>query len=159
MVSRNWYNGFVKSPGINWIIIILISVFLVIIGILTWIFLPESEVKIEWSTASEIDTAGFNIYRSDYSNGEYTIVNKQLIPVSDNPMTGSSYEYNDENVSSGKTYYYLLEDVGIDGGTTRHGPIEVLAQRTSKDIFIGAISVVIIILIIYKYWTIKNLAR
>ena len=145
-----------KSAGINWIIIILISIFLVIIGILTWIFLPESEVKIEWSTASEIDTAGFNIYRSDYSNGEYTIVNKQLIPVSDNPMTGSSYEYNDKHVSSGKTYYYLLEDVGIDGGISRHGPIEVLAQRTSKFVLLGSIMLLIIILVIYKNWTIRN---
>jgi hypothetical protein len=159
MVSLYWYNGFVKLPGINWIIIILISIFLVVIEVLTWILLPESEVKIEWSTASEIDTAGFNIYRSEYSNGEYTIVNKQLIPVSDNPMTGSSYEYNDEHVSSGKTYYYLLEDVGIDGEITRHGPIEVLAQRTSKDVVLGVILVLIIILVIYKYWTIKNLAR
>ena len=156
MVFLCWYNGFVKSPGINWIIIILISIFLIIVGVLTWIFLPESEVKIEWSTASEIDTAGFNIYRSDYSDGEYTIVNKQLIPVSDNPMTGSSYEYNDKHVSSGKTYYYLLEDVGIDGGISRHGPIEVLAQRTSKYVLLGSIMLLIIILVAYKYWTIRN---
>lgn len=145
-----------KPLKINWVILILVTIFLVFIGFFSWLSLPGSVVKIEWSTASEIDTAGFNIYRSESSNGEYTIINPRLVPASDNPMIGSSYNFIDNHVSPGRSYYYLLEDVGIDGGIERYGPIEVLAQRTSKDVLLGSILLLVVVLVIILYWKIKH---
>ncbi len=88
----------------------------------------EASVVVEWSTATELDTAGFNIYRSDSPDGPFTRVNEELIPASPNPLVGGSYSFTDTDVVAGQTYYYLLEDVETGGTTTRHGPIQVTAE-------------------------------
>jgi hypothetical protein len=85
-------------------------------------------VIVEWTTESEVNLAGFNLYRSDEPEGPYLKVNDALIPASHDPVTGGSYVYTDTAVTAGVTYYYKLEDVELDGSSTMHGPIEVVAQ-------------------------------
>ena len=87
-----------------------------------------SRVVVEWATASEINTSGFNLYRSGQADGPYVKVNAQLIPASTDPLVGGKYRYEDTSVISGRTYYYQLEDVELDGASTRHGPITVTAS-------------------------------
>jgi hypothetical protein len=90
----------------------------------------QASVVLEWTTATEINTAGFNLYRSDYTEGPYTRVNVSLIPASSDPVRGSQYRYEDREVLLGKTYYYRLEDVELTGATVQHGPIQVTATST-----------------------------
>jgi hypothetical protein len=85
-------------------------------------------VIVEWTTESEVDLAGFNLYRSESPEGPYVKVNEALIPASPDPLTGGDYVYTDTTVTAGTTYYYKLEDVELDGKSTMHGPIEVAAQ-------------------------------
>ena len=87
-----------------------------------------SPITVEWTTETEVDTAGFNIYRSQSPNGPFIKINEQLIPASPDPIVGGSYMYTDTNVVPGVTYYYELEDVEFDGNTERHGPIRATAQ-------------------------------
>lgn len=84
-------------------------------------------VVIEWTTATELNTAGFNLYRSERADGPYTKINAQLIPASSDPLVGGKYRYEDSDVMPGKTYYYQLEDVEYSGASTRHGPIAITA--------------------------------
>ncbi|NIN65277.1 MAG: hypothetical protein GTO63_11385, partial [Anaerolineae bacterium] len=50
---------------------------------------PEpGTVIVEWTTESEIDLAGFNLYRSERPDGPYVKVNEALIPASPDPLTG-----------------------------------------------------------------------
>ena len=92
-----------------------------------------SVVVVEWTTESEVDLAGFNLYRSESPDGPYVKVNTALIPGSPDPLLGGKYVYTDTNVVAGYTYYYKLEDVDLDGTTTLHGPIEVVAEATSPS--------------------------
>lgn len=94
-----------------------------------------SVVVVEWTTESEVDTAGFNLYRSERLDGPYVKVNAALIPGSSDPLLGGKYVYTDTNVVAGHTYYYKLEDVELDGTTTLHGPIEVVAEASSPSAF------------------------
>jgi hypothetical protein len=80
-------------------------------------------IEIVWQTATEFDTAGFNIYRSEHAAGEYTRINGQLIPSAAGATTGASYRYVDDGVSRGRTYYYRLEDVELDNSTAMHEPL------------------------------------
>ena len=96
---------------------------------------PESLVIVEWTTESEVETAGFNLYRSDSSEGPYVKVNPALIPGSSDPLLGGRYVYTDTNVVAGRTYYYKLEDVELDGTTTLHVPIEVVAEEGNSSVF------------------------
>jgi hypothetical protein len=96
---------------------------------------PASVVIVEWTTESEVDTAGFNIYRSESAEGPYIKINPELIPSSPDPILGGKYVYTDTNVVAGRTYYYKLEDVELGGTTTMHGPIEVVAEASSPSAF------------------------
>lgn len=102
-----------------------------------------ARVVVQWTTATEINTAGFNLYRAERAEGPYTKINAQLIPASD-ALTGGKYQYEDTTVVAGKTYYYQLEDVEYGGATARHGPIVVTASGgwgwTEWALSIGAVA-------------------
>ena len=89
-------------------------------------------VEVKWSTETEMNTAGFNLYRSETAGGPFDLkINDQLIPASPDPLTGGDYTYLDRTTQSGITYYYELEEVELTGAVTRHGPIMVKAQGFS----------------------------
>ncbi|MCX5902526.1 MAG: hypothetical protein NTV89_03450, partial [Proteobacteria bacterium] len=80
-------------------------------------------VTLVWSTASEIDNAGFNLYRSEKEDGEYTKINDSLILAKGSSTQGASYEFVDRDVKNRKTYFYKLEDIDLNGESTMHGPV------------------------------------
>jgi hypothetical protein len=93
-----------------------------------------TRVMVEWTTATELNTAGFNVYRSERAEGPYVRINPQLIPASDRPLVGGKYKYEDANVVAGKTYYYQLEDLTLNGTSTQHEPVEVTVSSTEGRI-------------------------
>ena len=99
---------------------------------------PRATVTVEWTTASELDTAGFNLYRSENRAGPFTRVNSDIIPHAPDPLVGGSYAFTDTTVQAGHSYYYQLEDIEMNGSTTRHGPIEVKAERNSAAEILAA---------------------
>lgn len=83
-----------------------------------------------WETGSEIDNAGFNIWRSKGNNSPFTKINEFLILGKGGMALGAEYSYKDNtNVVRGQAYYYMLEDVEFDGKSTLHGPISVDAEN------------------------------
>jgi hypothetical protein len=90
----------------------------------------EGTVKVEWSTASEIDSAGFNIYRSENLEGPYEKINTELIPASGDALTGRDYSFIDTNARRGKKYYYELEEVEFNGFASRYDPVQVSDSNT-----------------------------
>jgi len=84
----------------------------------------ENGAEVKWTTASEIDNEGFNIWRSTTKDGEYTLVNNELIPGEGGVTTPHSYTFTDSTAQAGVTYYYKLEDVDADGTKTMHGPLQ-----------------------------------
>ena len=68
-------------------------------------------IVIQWSTETEVNTVGFNVYRSDSREGQYVQINDKLIPSSPDPLLGGRYAYTDTQVEAGKTYFYRLEAV------------------------------------------------
>jgi hypothetical protein len=83
----------------------------------------ETEVRLTWETAGEINNEGFNLWRSQAADGQYTRLNATLIPAQGDADTGASYEYTDTNVVKGVIYYYKLEDIDIHGVSAFHGPV------------------------------------
>jgi len=84
------------------------------------------DVRLLWSTASELDLVGFNLYRSTQAGGPYVRLNSALIPAQHpgSPL-GASYSWLDRGLRLGRVYYYRLEQVDMSGATTQHGPLEV----------------------------------
>jgi len=86
------------------------------------------QIRLNWETASEIDIAGFNVYRSDAADGHYSLLNGELIP-SQAPGSpqGAVYNWADAEVDPGVAYYYKLEVIDIYGGSTLFGPVSARA--------------------------------
>ena len=62
-----------------------------------------------------MDTAGYNILRSDSPDGPFTQVNQSMIPTAGDTLTGGEYAFTDQTVSPGQSYYYQLEEIETSG--------------------------------------------
>ena len=108
----------------------------------------NTTIIITWETATEFETIGYAIYRSSSVDGDYEKISADLIPASPDPLTGGAYEFVDEDVRAGKTYFYKLEEIEASGLTTLEGPIE--AQAASAGI---AETVLGVVLLVFAWYT------
>jgi hypothetical protein len=83
----------------------------------------ESNVMLTWETATEIDTAGFYLVRSESPDGEFERINEELIPAQGGPTQGGTYSYIDNTTLIGVTYWYRLVDVDVTGESYFHDPV------------------------------------
>jgi hypothetical protein len=88
----------------------------------------RSSVTLVWSTASEIDTVGYNLYRAESENGNFIKINNSLIPAQGTSTQGAHYEFIDRDVQNRKIYYYKLEDIDLIGTSTMHGPVSAMPK-------------------------------
>jgi len=80
----------------------------------------DGRAIILWETATEIDNAGFNIYRATSPDGPWLQANSLLIAANGDPVSGASYTFVD---TPGRgTFYYRLEDIDFFGLSTLHQP-------------------------------------
>ena len=91
----------------------------------------DGSVTLAWETASEVDNAGFNIYRSKRSDGTYKKVNGKLIPAEGNGAVGASYSF--EDTPGRGTFYYMLEDVDENGVSAMHGPVKLRVRSAEGE--------------------------
>ncbi|MBI5676177.1 MAG: putative metal-binding motif-containing protein [Nitrospirae bacterium] len=87
--------------------------------------LYKGNVLVKWETTTEIDCAGFNVWRSETENGEHTKLNQSLIPCKGD---GSQYEFIDKTTTKENGYYYKLEDIDLHGTSTFHNPVSVTGK-------------------------------
>lgn len=84
-------------------------------------------VQIFWETNSELNNRGFHLWRGETDTAPDRRLNDALI-LSQSPggPGGHFYDWIDTaGLVSDTTYYYWLEDVDLNGATTRHGPVSV----------------------------------
>lgn len=95
-----------------------------------------NHIVIEWSTATEMDNAGFNLYRSEGIDDAMTLISENLIPSQGSELEGATYSCVDENVVPEVTYYYWLENVHLNGRAEMFGPVSTVMNDpgTSEDI-------------------------
>jgi hypothetical protein len=66
--------------------------------------------QLEWTTAQELLTLGFNIFRSTSTDGEKTKINAEMIPARKfGSLDGDDYMFEDSTAPPGITSYYWLE--------------------------------------------------
>ena len=78
----------------------------------------NSYISICWTTASETDVNGFNIYRNTSDDFETSIkINNDLIPGYGTTTEPHNYIYHDEELEiiSGSRYWYWLESIDFGG--------------------------------------------
>jgi subtilisin family serine protease len=91
---------------------------------------------IKWTTATETNNLGFNLYRSRTKDGKKIKINKDLISTLVPPGSpfGADYRYRDGGARPGVRYFYWLEDVDLDGQTQMYGPVKVRVPILATEI-------------------------
>jgi len=87
--------------------------------------------NISWSTVSNTENLGFEIYRSKFANRDFEIINPEIIPISNEAGEIHRYTFADHDVEPGETYYYQLGDVDFTGNTNMYGPVSVTIPAAS----------------------------
>ncbi len=95
-------------------------------------------VTLAWETVSELDNAGFNVYRADSDAGPWAQLNAALIPAAaPGSSEGHAYSWTDAGVTPGASYWYALEDVDLGGSATRHAPVAVTIGQPNAVQMVG----------------------
>lgn len=108
-----------------------------------WRAAHTATIVVEWTTASELDTAGFNLYRSQPPDGDFVRVNPHLIPPAPDPLTGGSYKFVDSGVTPGQSYIYELEEVEVNGQAARIERISVVAEGGGLAEMVSALALLV----------------
>jgi len=85
----------------------------------------DGVVEIKWRTESEFKNLGFYVYRSTAESGQYERRNPSLIKGGGSSATARNYKFVDERIENNMIYFYMLEDVDMDGRTRRYTPVRV----------------------------------
>ena len=80
-------------------------------------------VCLAWQTAMEVANEGFNLWRLAEGDGDYVKINAGLIPAEGGPFGGAEYQYVDDGVAAGLSYWYRLEAVDLFGQSQFFGPV------------------------------------
>ncbi len=90
-------------------------------------------VVVEWRTAIEMGTVGFDLWRRRAGDSEYEKVNPTLIPGVFTALQGGTYRYVDRGANVGTTVDYLLEERDLRGGGQIFGPFTVTPETRRSD--------------------------
>ncbi len=94
-------------------------------------WVEDGHILVTWETVSELETLGFNLYRSAEASGQELRLNDTLIAAQGpGSSQGFVYTWSDANgLVAGMAYDYWLEDIDFNGTTTRHGPVRVVFEN------------------------------
>ena len=87
--------------------------------------LSDAGVILKWITESEVDNAGFYIYRSETRDGEFKIVNPALIQGAGTTGERNEYTWTDTIAKPNTVYYYRIEDVSHAGVREQLGTVRL----------------------------------
>jgi hypothetical protein len=108
----------------------------VVLSSFTAFYVQESEfVTIMWTTQSETNNLGWNIYRSETNEiSDAFQINFNIILGAGTTTEPTEYIYEDEHeIGYGETYWYWLESREISGLTETYGPISLLIPEEGDD--------------------------
>lgn len=97
----------------------------------------HNAIRLEWTTQTEINNTGFEVYRSQLEEGNYQLIasyqSNDSLEGAGTTNTPTQYGYSDNTAETDVTYYYQLADVSLAGVRTFHGPI---SGSIDSDLFL-----------------------
>ena len=94
----------------------------------------KNHVKLNWTTATELNNLRFDIERSS-NNKDWTNIGS--IPGSGNSSSPKKYSFVDKNLLLSGKYYYRLVQVDIDGKTNSSKVVNVDVNVTPQNYYLG----------------------
>jgi hypothetical protein len=82
----------------------------------------QPEIFVAWETATQFETLGFFVTRSDSATGTFTRVS-DFISRDGDDLTGAEYGWIDEDTVLNQAYWYKLEEITTSQQSEFYGPI------------------------------------
>jgi len=102
-------------------------------------FFEKSNVNVQWTTESELNNLGFEVYRSFKENAEYEMLSSFVtnpdLAGQGNSSTRHEYYFTDNSAEPQTTYWYKLADVDYGGVRTFHNPVSVTTPKALPSEF------------------------
>jgi len=92
-------------------------------------------IVIAWETASELDTAGYHLWRSEQPDAGYLRITPALLSARGGPTRSATYTFADRAALPGRTYHYRLEEVDISGLSAFYGPTSPVSGLAHGPVF------------------------
>ena len=74
-------------------------------------------VVLKWSTASELECYGYHVYRGPSADGPFERLTDEVIPGGGTSHEVRSYRFEDNDPLPTGTYFYFVEEIGMDGSS------------------------------------------
>lgn len=90
---------------------------------------PPAETPVEykntlrWTTASEVDNFGFDIYRGDHEEGPFERLTASPIAGAGTTDLTTEYSWEDHDIDPRRVYYYYVESISLQGVREQFTPI------------------------------------
>ena len=89
---------------------------------------------LKWTTASEVDNFGFDIYRSLNEDGPFDRITVDPLPGAGTTDEPQKYVFVDSEIDPTKDYYYYIESISLGGVREVFSPvIRSPAKRPVED--------------------------
>jgi subtilisin family serine protease len=91
----------------------------------------HGQIILQWTTESEIENMGFNIYRTVFDSTKEKVsqspvlLNRDIIRGAGSSTIKHVYQYTDEKVQLNTSYVYILENVDYSGDVSRSAPLRI----------------------------------
>jgi hypothetical protein len=84
---------------------------------------PALSNTIKWSTASEVENFGYDVFRGDKEEGPFTRLNAKTIAGAGTVDEPRQYQYVDATIEAGKAYWYYVESISLSGVREKFTPV------------------------------------
>ena len=83
-----------------------------------------------WTTASEENNFGYDVYRAESAKGPFVKLTKTPILGNGTTLDTHNYEFDDDAIDPCKDYWYYVESIATDGSREKFTPVShVPAKR------------------------------
>lgn len=87
-----------------------------------WPLLPPSNV-IGWTTQSEDNVYGYDVYRGTGEDGPFLVINPDSVLGTGTSDLPESYSFTDSNIAANTVYWYYVESISLSGERKRLTPV------------------------------------
>ncbi len=86
-------------------------------------------VTLFWQTQTEVNCAGFHVWKSQEEISGYRKITSTLIPGHGNTSTANMYSHIDKEVEDNVIYWYKIEELSTDGRSIFMGPVSAIGIK------------------------------
>ena len=88
---------------------------------------------LKWTTASEEDNFGFDVYRGNTQEGEFERITVDPVLGAGTTDFPSEYQYRDDTIDPCKAYWYYVESISTGGTREKFTPVFRAKPKRSAE--------------------------